>query len=608
MQITSQATPGLNVAIQPDGTTAFIFNSSTLDAAFGTVSGSVLARGPNSWVAVAPSTPGYILQSNGNSAPPSWATPASIVNSTALDLAFGTTRGGLLSRGASGWGTIVPSNAGYHLQDNGPGADPTYSGFLQSGTGAVSRTWQDKNRDLASVKDFGAKGDGVTNDAPAINLAMALGKKVYFPSGTYLCNSAINLQPGSGIIGDGEATNIKRNFTGGRLIGYSGGAPIYLRDFQVSSAVTAVSGDTGIDIGYASAWQQRGEIANILIQAQWDGFKWAGGTQGPITNIQCISNLNHGFLSQGGRGQLYGCLSQYNAGNGYYFVAQAGQTGVQILNCGTFANNGWGFLFDAAPAVTGANIWMSGCSSSYDGGGGIGYSKQYSQIWMSDILVEQSGNAHAFVSSFALQPLAQGLFISTSCQQITLNNIYIQNTQGNGCVLDTISRVSASNIIILTSGQSASGAANQIGLSLNSNVTDFTLQGLIANTGATQTTDISIGAGCVAQFVNPNFRTYSNGGGGSIQFNGVQTTATRTIASAATIVLYDYIDNFSITGITTITTISAASAYAGRRITLIFTGSLTVSNAGNIKLSANFSATPTNPLTLVTDGSNWYQG
>src|SRR5260221_12748011 len=46
--------------------------------------------------------------------------------------------------------------------------DATQIQFTQFGAGAVARTVQAKERDIVSVKDFGALGDGVTDDAAAI--------------------------------------------------------------------------------------------------------------------------------------------------------------------------------------------------------------------------------------------------------------------------------------------------------------------------------------------------------------------------------------------------------------------------------------------------------
>ena len=65
------------------------------------------------------------------------------------------------------------------------------SNFVQAGTGAVTRTMQNKGREIFSVKDFGAVGDGVANDTAAFQAALnaisAGGDDcvLEIPSGTY---------------------------------------------------------------------------------------------------------------------------------------------------------------------------------------------------------------------------------------------------------------------------------------------------------------------------------------------------------------------------------------------------------------------------------------
>jgi hypothetical protein len=86
----------------------------------------------------------------------------------------------------------VTGKAGYYLRRNVAGnafelavGDANTSTFTQSGTGAVERSVTAKLGEIVSVKDFGAVGDGVTNDKAAITSAFAASKSVRFPSGTY---------------------------------------------------------------------------------------------------------------------------------------------------------------------------------------------------------------------------------------------------------------------------------------------------------------------------------------------------------------------------------------------------------------------------------------
>lgn len=92
--------------------------------------------------------------------------------------------------------------------------------------------------------------------------------------------------------------------------------------------------------------------------------------------------------------------------------------------------------------------------------------------------------------------------------------------------------------------------------------------------------------------------------GGTIpSFNG---PALPSIASAATVLAPQAYDVFKVTGTTNISTIEA-TGNAGRRITMIFSGALTVTLGGNIKISAGaFAAAVDKTLTLVCDGTYWY--
>ena len=61
--------------------------------------------------------------------------------------------------------------------------------YTQGGTGSVNRTVLTKLQEFVSVKDFGAVGDGVTDDTAAIQAALNVGGRIYFPTGTYQCNT-----------------------------------------------------------------------------------------------------------------------------------------------------------------------------------------------------------------------------------------------------------------------------------------------------------------------------------------------------------------------------------------------------------------------------------
>ena len=86
--------------------------------------------------------------------------------------------------------------------------------YNPAGTGAVATTVQAKLRETVSVKDFGAVGNGTTDDSAAFIAARtaAAGKRIYVPAGTYKLNQAITSSEDLILEGDGNSTIL--DFTG----------------------------------------------------------------------------------------------------------------------------------------------------------------------------------------------------------------------------------------------------------------------------------------------------------------------------------------------------------------------------------------------------------
>ncbi len=101
---------------------------------------------------------------------------------------------------------VVAGKAGYYLRRNVAGTafelavgDINTSTFTQSGTGAVERSVTAKLGELVSVADFGAVGDGVTDDTTALTNALATGA-AFIPEGFNLLISSNVVMPAGSVL------------------------------------------------------------------------------------------------------------------------------------------------------------------------------------------------------------------------------------------------------------------------------------------------------------------------------------------------------------------------------------------------------------------------
>lgn len=197
---------------------------------------------------------------------------------------------------------------GYAAQTGASAGDP------------VIRSVQAKLDDQASVRDFGAVGDGVADDTAAINRALyqlfcreansQIRRSLFFPAGTYLVTDTIKIPPFAKLVGEGAAsTTIKLDIT-------SGSAPTYMVQFadslQQTESNLGLNGATLPEhIEVSSMTFQSAEETNILQvasarQCWFDSVEFVGPLS--VTDLQDL-----GFDPDGGNN--FAAVRFYNKGS-----------------------------------------------------------------------------------------------------------------------------------------------------------------------------------------------------------------------------------------------------------------------------------------------------
>jgi Pectate lyase superfamily protein/Major tropism determinant N-terminal domain len=172
-----------------------------------------------------------------------------------------------------------------------------------TGTQPIVRTLQDKIDDIVSVKDFGATGDGVTDDSAAIQRALDstyatnqitftnnYHKTIYFPAGTYIVRSTLLIPPYSSIRGENKkGTIIKGNISGPVVQfkdGYGHTGQYFGQPTPIINIVPSVSEYHISDITILQSFPTSTSLANPCLQI--DGCYHAS-----FNNVAFVGSLSH---------------------------------------------------------------------------------------------------------------------------------------------------------------------------------------------------------------------------------------------------------------------------------------------------------------------------
>lgn len=259
--------------------------------------------------------------------------------------------------------------------------------YLPSGTGAVATTVQTKLRESVSVKDFGAVGDGVTDDTSAIQAAitytLSSGKRgnVFMPTGTYRTTSTLFVDGVScGLVGQG----------GGELstilyVDHVNGPGIQLKNRRNSLCNIEVTGSPTRAAGAA------GTNYGVLIEA--DDIAGRYPTHCRIENVYIQDHPSHGLVAVAG--VFFSSFSNMtirdNKGHGMVFDNGTISTRTNTANPGIveldrleiFDNDGHGILIGNDNASTNRGFRFDIRNIDlYRNAQAAGIRKQASQMWM----------------------------------------------------------------------------------------------------------------------------------------------------------------------------------------------------------------------------------
>lgn len=202
---------------------------------------------------------------------------------------------------------------------------------------------------IFNVKDYGAEGDGVTDDTSAVqdalDAATVTGGIVWFPPGTYLCDPLTTYNDVMMVGSNWRASTIKAK-SAGSLISFSNNLVnmAWGGGFQGLYLDGDSTGTDGLDLA--------GAYTFIVDQMRIENFTNAGiKLRGCIVGRIYKCELNN---------NVYGIDADYSALGGTFGTVHSNL--FRVLDCRIFRNTSWGIRWKS-----GSMLMVDGCNMEYNG-------------------------------------------------------------------------------------------------------------------------------------------------------------------------------------------------------------------------------------------------
>ncbi|WP_338576316.1 right-handed parallel beta-helix repeat-containing protein [Pseudomonas canadensis] len=403
---------------------------------------------------------------------------------------------------------------GYYVKGDGGGGayfvDPTDTTTADNGgtviVAADGARWKLAKTQNVSVRQFGAKGDGVSDDTVSLQNAIDSGIALTLPSGAFPYTHLVS-EKSLDIMGGGLTSSflVCKSTTGYgiEIVGRTDSLHrVSLSGFSITNFSNSTTG-AALRLDNVS----QGFISDLVIvggpgQRPIDGLSLFNVSQFSLVNVQVNDMANDGIKIDGHCVDIYiaNSRSDSNGGNG---IRIRNSEGIYCVNVSAFLNTISGWFIEYGGTNDNLNMFFVNC---------IGDSSQSANWNISDLTRGFFSNCWGCTQKNAVNNFVSGFMAnkhpSGKLSRLEFVNCVANNNNRHGFSVGGAQFVTLTNCLSEANGMASTGNGVEVSTSTEVNISDSRL---LSNTG----TGLTIGASCTGCSIVDSF----------VKFNAVAPVA-----------------------------------------------------------------------------------